>query len=151
MLFYCNLSYNSFWSIVNRRIILYFKVDQFDWIEFICVVVFYFILIRVDLLTLIDILILLETIYFLLLLFFVSHIKIISMVDIIKFHNKWYSSSGVNELSLQMNTDESKWDIENFPDDNNFGLWRVNMQTVLTQQRCVEALKGETFMYADIT
>jgi len=37
----------------------------------------------------------------------------------------------------------SKWDIENFTGSNYFGLWKVKMQTMLIQQKCEKALKGE--------
>jgi hypothetical protein len=36
----------------------------------------------------------------------------------------------------------SKWEIEKFTGSNNFGLWKVKMRAILTQQKCVEALKG---------
>lgn len=45
----------------------------------------------------------------------------------------------------------SKWDIEKFLGSNNFGLWKVKMQEVLTQQMCVEALKGEAAMSSTLT
>jgi len=45
----------------------------------------------------------------------------------------------------------SKWDIEKFTGSNDFGLWKVKMQAVLTQQMCVEALKGEAVMPASLT
>ena len=37
----------------------------------------------------------------------------------------------------------SKWDIEKFTGDNDFELWKVKMEAVLIQQKCVKALKGE--------
>jgi len=37
----------------------------------------------------------------------------------------------------------SKWDIEKFTEDNNFGLWKVKMEAVVIQQMCEKALKGE--------
>jgi len=37
----------------------------------------------------------------------------------------------------------SKWDIEKFTEDNDFGLWKVKMKAVLIQQKCEKALKGE--------
>jgi len=37
----------------------------------------------------------------------------------------------------------SKWDIEKFTGDNNFGLWKVKMEAVLIQQKYEKALKGE--------
>jgi len=36
----------------------------------------------------------------------------------------------------------SKWDIEKFTGSNDFGLWKVKVRTILTQQKCDEALKG---------
>jgi len=38
----------------------------------------------------------------------------------------------------------SKWDIEKFTEDNDFGLWKVKMEAVLIQQKCEKALKGES-------
>ncbi|AES59955.1 transmembrane protein, putative [Medicago truncatula] len=37
----------------------------------------------------------------------------------------------------------SKWDIEKFTGDNDFGLWKVRMEAVLIQQKCEKTLKGE--------
>jgi len=37
----------------------------------------------------------------------------------------------------------SKWDIDKFTGDNDFGLWKVKMEAVLIQQKCEKALKGE--------
>jgi len=37
----------------------------------------------------------------------------------------------------------SKWDIEKFTRDYDFGLWKVKMEAVLIQQKCEKALKGE--------
>jgi len=37
----------------------------------------------------------------------------------------------------------SKWDIERFTGDNDFGLWKKKMEAVLIQQKCEKALKGE--------
>ncbi|KEH16640.1 hypothetical protein MTR_0127s0030 [Medicago truncatula] len=37
----------------------------------------------------------------------------------------------------------SKWDIEKFTGDNDFGLWKVKMEAVLIQQKCEKTLKGE--------
>jgi len=45
----------------------------------------------------------------------------------------------------------SKWDIEKFTRENDFGLWKVKMEAVLTQQKCLEALKGEAAMPAHLT
>jgi len=35
------------------------------------------------------------------------------------------------------------WDIEKFTRDIDFGLWKVNMEAVLIQQKCEKVLKGE--------
>jgi hypothetical protein len=40
----------------------------------------------------------------------------------------------------------SKWDIEKFTGDNDFGLWKVKMEAVLIQQKCEKALKGEGWL-----
>jgi hypothetical protein len=45
----------------------------------------------------------------------------------------------------------SKWDIEKFTGSNDFGLWKVKMQAVLTQQKCTEILKGQAAMSANLT
>jgi len=37
----------------------------------------------------------------------------------------------------------SKWDIEKFTGDNDFGLWKVKMEAVLIQQKCEKTLNGE--------
>ena len=37
----------------------------------------------------------------------------------------------------------SKWDIEKFTGDNDFGLWKVKIEAVLIQQKCEKASKGE--------
>jgi len=36
----------------------------------------------------------------------------------------------------------SKWDIEKFITDNDFGLWKVKMEMMLINQKCEKALKG---------
>ncbi|CAJ2674023.1 unnamed protein product [Trifolium pratense] len=36
----------------------------------------------------------------------------------------------------------SKWDIEKFTGSNDFGLWKVKVRAILTQQKCSEALLG---------
>lgn len=41
-----------------------------------------------------------------------------------------------------------KWDIKKFFGDNDFELWKIKMQEMLTQKKCVQALKGETLMCA---
>lgn len=50
-----------------------------------------------------------------------------------------------------MSTVSSKLDINKFFDNNDVGLWKMNIHVKLIQQRCVEALKGETFMPARLT
>jgi len=37
----------------------------------------------------------------------------------------------------------SKWDIEKFTGDDDFGLWKVKMEAVSIQQKCEKTLKGE--------
>jgi hypothetical protein len=37
----------------------------------------------------------------------------------------------------------SKWDIEKFTGDNDFGLWKVKMEAMLIHQKYEKALKGE--------
>jgi len=37
----------------------------------------------------------------------------------------------------------SKWDIEKFTRDNDFGLRKVKMEAVLIHQKCQKAFKGE--------
>jgi hypothetical protein len=37
----------------------------------------------------------------------------------------------------------SKWNIEKFTGDNDFGLWKVKMEAMLIQQKCEKSLKGE--------
>ncbi|GAU28731.1 hypothetical protein TSUD_372380 [Trifolium subterraneum] len=44
----------------------------------------------------------------------------------------------------------SKWDIEKFPGSNDFGLWKVKVRAILTQQKCDEALKGVATMPANL-
>jgi len=46
---------------------------------------------------------------------------------------------------------DSKWDIEKFIISIDFGFWKVKMQSVSTQQKCVEALKDEAVMSATMT
>ncbi|MCI15487.1 glutamate receptor 3.6, partial [Trifolium medium] len=36
----------------------------------------------------------------------------------------------------------SKWEIEKFTGKNDFGLWKVKVRAILTQQNCAEALLG---------
>jgi len=45
----------------------------------------------------------------------------------------------------------SKRDIEKFTESNDFGLWKVKMQTVLIQQKCEKALKGEGALLVTMT
>ena len=37
----------------------------------------------------------------------------------------------------------SKWYIKKFTGSNDFGLWKVKMETVSIQQKCAQALKSE--------
>jgi precorrin-2 methylase len=45
----------------------------------------------------------------------------------------------------------SKCDIEKFTGSNDFGLWKVKMRAILTQQKYVEAIKGVTQMPATLS
>jgi hypothetical protein len=45
----------------------------------------------------------------------------------------------------------SKFDIEKFTEYNDYGLWKVKMRAVLIQNKCVEALKGEAQMPANLS
>jgi len=45
----------------------------------------------------------------------------------------------------------SKWDIEKFTGDNDFGLWKVKMEAVLIQQKCEKALKGESSFHVTMS
>ncbi|KEH41917.1 hypothetical protein MTR_1g057430 [Medicago truncatula] len=45
----------------------------------------------------------------------------------------------------------SKWDIEKFIGDNNFGLWKVKMEAVLIQQKCEKALKDEGVLLVTVS
>jgi len=38
---------------------------------------------------------------------------------------------------------DSRWDIEKFTRDNDFGLWKVKIEAVLIHRKCEKALKGE--------
>ena len=46
--------------------------------------------------------------------------------------------------SIKMGT--TKYDIEKFSGENDFGLWRIKMEAILIQHGCVEALKEEERM-----
>ena len=50
----------------------------------------------------------------------------------------------VGTRSRKMET--TKYDIEKFSRENDFGLWRIRMEAILIQHGCVEALKGEKRM-----
>src|SRR4051812_1674547 len=45
----------------------------------------------------------------------------------------------------------TKYEIEKFTGVNDFGLWRLKMKSLLVQQGCLEALKGEAAMNAALT
>lgn len=42
----------------------------------------------------------------------------------------------------------NKLDIENFSKDNCFALWKVKIQSSVTQKKCIQVLNGEASMYA---
>jgi hypothetical protein len=45
----------------------------------------------------------------------------------------------------------SKFDIEKFTGSNDYWLWKVKLMAVLIQNKCVEALKGEAQMPANLS
>nr|KYP76594.1 Retrovirus-related Pol polyprotein from transposon TNT 1-94 [Cajanus cajan] len=45
----------------------------------------------------------------------------------------------------------TKYDIEKFSGENDFGLWRIKMEAIFIQQGCVEAIKGEEKMSSSLT
>ena len=53
-------------------------------------------------------------------------------------------SVGTRPRSRKMGT--TKYDIEKFSGENDFGLWRIKMEAILIQHGCAEALKGEERM-----
>lgn len=53
---------------------------------------------------------------------------------------------GEIRLILRVSTMSFKLEIRKFSGDNKFGLWKVMMQTILTQEKCVEALKSGAAM-----
>ena len=64
------------------------------------------------------------------------------------------STSGAvcgEEQIIQVSTMGTKWDIEKFSGNNDFGLWKVKMEAILIQQKCVEVLKGEAKMAATLS
>jgi len=65
-------------------------------------------------------------------------------------HNNWRPPWGKGVIDI-VGIMGSKWDIEKFTGSNDFGLWNVKIPAVLTQQKCVEALKGEAAMLASLT
>ncbi|GAU37497.1 hypothetical protein TSUD_275490 [Trifolium subterraneum] len=59
--------------------------------------------------------------------------------------------SGTVSCPLPQSIMGSKWDIEKFTGSNDFGLWKVKVRAILTQQKCDEALKGVTAMPANLS
>ena len=45
----------------------------------------------------------------------------------------------------------SRWEIEKFSGNNDFGLWKIKMQAILIQEKCIDALKSEALMPAGLT
>lgn len=45
----------------------------------------------------------------------------------------------------------TKWDIDKFTGDNDFWLWKVNMQAILIQPKCVKELKGKAALLATMS
>lgn len=46
---------------------------------------------------------------------------------------------------------DSKWPIDKFSKENDFKLWKVNMQVIISLKRCIKALKHETLMPTCLT
>lgn len=44
-----------------------------------------------------------------------------------------------------------KWKINNFFGNNDFGLWKIKMQEILIQLKCIDTLKGEESMHAHLS
>ena len=61
-----------------------------------------------------------------------------------KEQNQQVASSVGTSRSRKMGT--TKYDIEKFSRENDFGLWRIKMEVILIQHGCAEALKGEEKM-----
>ena len=45
----------------------------------------------------------------------------------------------------------TKYDIEKFSGENDFGLWRIKMEAILIQHGCPKALKGEEKMFESLS
>ena len=48
---------------------------------------------------------------------------------------------GAKRYSLLVNT-MGRWEIEKFSRNNDFELWKVKMQAILIQEKCIDALKS---------
>ncbi|CAL5199209.1 unnamed protein product [Lathyrus oleraceus] len=44
-----------------------------------------------------------------------------------------------------------KWEIAKFSANNDFGMWKVNMQANLIQDKCIYDLKGEESMHVRLS
>ena len=44
-----------------------------------------------------------------------------------------------------------RWEIEKFFANNDFGQWKIKMQAILIQEKCIDALKSETLMTTGLT
>lgn len=75
-----------------------------------------------------------------------------SLFLIVELLYQFFKTSGAhcgeNGFYLQVKTMISKWKIKTISGDNGFGLWKVKMQTILTQEKRITTLKGETSMHA---
>lgn len=70
------------------------------------------------------------------------HIKFLGVIEPFNF-----TTSGTHhsvKVFLQVSTMGSKWHIESFSRDNNFGLWKW------WYKKCIEAFKGEESIYASL-
>lgn len=93
---------------------------------------------------------LLKTIYFDCYWFLSLHFKFFGVIKPFNFTTSdiHYRTNG---FCLQISIMDSKCKIEKFSIDNNFGQWKVNMQAILTQEKCFEPLKGKSLMLAFLT
>ena len=80
---------------------------------------------------------------FLFVFFFLSCVGL-RVAEHIQRTNKWRRLWGQESRSRKMGT--TKYDIEKFLGENDFGLWRIKMEAILIQHGCAEALKGEEKM-----
>ena len=44
-----------------------------------------------------------------------------------------------------------RWEIKKFSGNNDFGLWKIKMQALFIQEKCIDALKSEVLMNVSLT